>query len=377
MVAESVRMAEEVHAFGAAEAERHRMDALVRSFQDRYVRTRTLSATVPVLYQSAVIFLLVAGLGILYALGSGQMAALGAVVLLLVRASAYGQQLQTAYQGLGESLPYLDRMTNAIQSYTGTPTRPGHIRIDALRTIEFRSVSFAYRKDVPVLCDLSFAITAGEAIGVVGPTGAGKSTLLQVLLRLREPSAGAYLINGVPVSDLDDADWHRRVAYLPQEPHLLDGTVAENIRFFRDWIPNEAVERAARLAHIHEDVLSWPDGYDTFIGHRVDAISGGQRQRICLARALAGAPQFLILDEPTSALDPHSERLIQESLDELHGKAAMLVIAHRISTLKVCDRVMVIRRGCLEAFAPVDLLYNVNEFYRNSVQLSTSGTPRP
>lgn len=372
-VAESVRMAEEVHVFGAAEAERSRIGSLVETLRKNYVRTRRLSAIVPVLYQSAVIFLLVAGLGLLFAIGTTRVAALGAVVLLLVRASAYGQQLQTAYQGLGESLPYLDRVTDAAERYRARAVRPGDRPLDSVRTIEFDSVSFAYRPDSPVLRDVNFTIKAGEAIGVVGPTGAGKSTLLQLLLRLRDPSAGTYRVNGLPAGEIDDGAWHRKVAYLPQEPHLLNGTVADNIRFYRDWVDDVAIERAARLAHIDGDIVSWANGYQTVVGQRADAVSGGQRQRLCLARALAGTPELLILDEPTSALDPHSERLIQESLEALHDKLTVFVVAHRLTTLSLCDRVMVIRDGHLEAFAPAGSLYDSNEFYRHAVDLAATG----
>ena len=253
-------MAEEIEVFGAAPAERTRIDSLVGSLQERYVHTRTLSALVPILYQSAVIILIVAGLAFLYGIGTDRIAALGAVVLLLVRAAAYGQRLLTAYQGLGEALPYLDRLTQAIEHYRATARRPGHRPIDSVRTVGFESVGFEYRPQTPVLRDVSFAIQAGEAIGVVGPSGAGKSTLVQILLRLREPSAGAYVVNGVPAGEIEDEGWHRRVAYLPQEPHLLGGTVVENIRFYRDWIDDDAIVRAARLAHIHADIMSWADG---------------------------------------------------------------------------------------------------------------------
>jgi len=374
-VAESVRMAEEVEVFGAVQAERSRVNSLVKSLQENFVRTRTLSAIVPVLYQSAVIFLLVAGLGLLYAIGRTRLAALGAVVLLLVRASSYGQQLQTAYQGLGEALPYLDRLTSAIEHYHANRQRSGHRPIDSVRTVEFESVSFAYRPRSPVLRDISFSIEAGEAIGVVGPSGAGKSTLVQLLLRLREPSTGCYRVNGISAGEIDDGAWHRKVAYLPQEPHLLAGSAAENIRFYRDWVDNDAIQRAARLAHIDADIMSWADGYQTIVGQRADAVSGGQRQRLCLARALAGVPELLILDEPTSSLDLQSEHLIQKSLEGLRGNLMLVVIAHRLTTLNLCDRVMVIRGGHLEAFAPAALLYNSNDFYRRAVHLAAAGKP--
>jgi ATP-binding cassette subfamily B protein len=372
-VAESVRMAEEVHVFGAMDAERSRIGALIKALETRFVSTRALSVMVPVLYQGGVVFLLIGGLALLYALGTGRLATLGAIVILLLRASAYGQKTQTAYQHLGESLPYLDRVTRSIEHYRGHEREPGDRPISSIEVVELEDVSFNYRPDVPALHSVSFAIRAGEAIGMVGPTGAGKSTILQILLRLREPNSGSYRINGVPAAEIDDHVWARKVAFLPQEPHLLHASVADNIRFFREWVDEAAIRRAARLAHIDEDVMSWRDGYGTIIGQRRDAVSGGQRQRLCLARALAGVPKLLILDEPTSSLDPQSERLIQESLEELRGDLTLVVVAHRLSTLQLCDRVMVIRDGRLEAFEPARRLYDSNDFYRRATDLAAAG----
>jgi ATP-binding cassette subfamily B protein len=373
-VAESVRMAEEIHVFGVADAERSRVRRLIGALERDFVRTRSLSALVPVLYQGTILSLLVAGLALLYALGATQIVSLGAVVLLLVRASSYGQQLQTAYQSLGESLPYLDRVTHAIDEFRGVAARRGDRRIESIRTLEFIDVSFSYHANAPLLRDLSFSIGTGEAVGVVGPTGAGKSTILQLLLRLREPTHGRYLVNAMPAAEIENEQWHRKVAYLPQEPHLLHATVADNIRFLRDWVTEDAIERAARLAHIHEEIESWADGYETLIGQRADAVSGGQRQRLCLARCIAGSPELLILDEPTSSLDAQSERLIQESLTALRGTLTIIVVAHRVTTLDLCDRVMVVRAGRLEAFEPAASLYASNEFFRGAVDLATTGT---
>jgi ABC-type multidrug transport system fused ATPase/permease subunit len=163
------------------------------------------------------------------------------------------------------------------------------------------------------------------------------------------------------------------VSYVPQEPRLIHGTVAENIRFYRD-LSDDVVHRAAHLAQIHEEIETWPLGYQTIISQRAQAVSGGQRQRLCLARALAGTPLMLVLDEPTSALDARSEALVQESLAALKGRLTLFVIAHRLSTLRLCDRVMVLRDGKLEAFAPPNAVVESNEFYKNAVVLSQSAS---
>jgi ATP-binding cassette, subfamily B, bacterial len=376
-IAESVRMAEEVQVFGIAAWERSRVISLVKSLEGHFVQTRFLSRIVPAVYQGVLIVLIVASLAILYAIGTegDRLAALGAVVLLLVRASNYGQAIQVAYQGVGESVPYIERVARATSRYVENVRDPGHRALDSVQAIEFQSVSFEYRSESPVLQGVSFSIRAGEAIGVVGPSGAGKSTLVQLLLRLRDPVSGSYLVNGISAKEVDDVTWHHKVSYLPQEPHLLNATVAENIRFFRDWVEDDAVESAARLAQVHHDIATWPDGYLTTVGHRANSLSGGQIQRLCLARALAGAPQVLILDEPTSSLDLHSEQLIQESLQGLRGTLTLIVVAHRLTTLSLCDRVMVIRGGRLEAFAPPAPLYNSNDYYRRAVDLAGVGKP--
>ena len=164
--------------------------------------------------------------------------------------------------------------------------------------------------------------------------------------------------------------WYRRVAFVPQEPRLFRGTIADNIRFFRDELDQDAIERAAKLAYLHDDVMGWADGYDTDVGERGGAVSGGQRQRIVLARALAEEPDVLILDEPTSALDMKSESLVQDTLEGLKGHSTMFIIAHRLSTLNACDRIMVLSNGQLQGFDTHAELRRSNPFFAEAVELS-------
>src|SRR5262249_17350111 len=163
----------------------------------------------------------------------------------------------------------------------------------------------------------SFTVAKGEVIGVVGPSGAGKSTLVQLLLRLREPTTGKMLTDGHDVRELSLDDWYRRFTFVPQEARLFSGTVGDNIRFFREDVDQAAIELAAKRAHLHEEIMAWPDAYDTPVGERGGQLSGGQRQRLCIARALADDPDVIVLDEPTSSLDIRSDALIRETLAEL------------------------------------------------------------
>jgi len=372
-VGQAARLAEETHVFGVAAAQRRRMDEFVNSTRAFFYRTQMLSRLTPGIYQSCIYLLVVAGLAVLYAAHSGHVASLGAVVLLLIRAGAYGQQIQTSYQTLRQNLPFVERVRDVERRYEASIPVTGSRRISQIRSLAFESVSFGYTPGRAVLSDINFEVVGGEAIGIIGPSGAGKSTLVQILLRLRPPEYGRYLVNGVSADEFAREDWYSRVAYVPQEPRLLHASVADNIRFYRD-LDDASVEEAARLARIHADVLSWASGYDTVVGPRADAVSGGQQQRICIARALAAQPEVLVLDEPTSALDPRSESLLQESLVALKRQLTLFIIAHRMSTLDICNRVMVIVDGQLEDFDTPAGLDRRSAYYRSARALA-SGTP--
>jgi ABC-type multidrug transport system fused ATPase/permease subunit len=370
-VNEIVRLAEEAQVFGAARAQRARASRLVEAVRGPLTHVQTISRLSPGLYQTFVYLLLVIALLALNTIGGGQLTSLGAVVLLLVRAGMYGQQVQTGYQGMLTALPFLDRLYDAQRYYEESALPTGSLPLQTVESITFDDVSFAYAAGQPVLSNIAFEVEAGEAVGIIGPSGAGKSTLVQLLLGLRLPDSGRYLVNGVPAQQYDRADWHERVAYVPQQPRLLHASVAENIRFFRA-IDDAAVERAARLAGIHDDVLTWPHRYETVVGPRADAVSGGQQQRICLARALAANPTILVLDEPTSSLDPHTESLIQQSLIALKQNLTLFVVAHRMSTLDICDRLMIIIDGRLQAIGSVAELRSNSAYYRSVSALDHS-----
>jgi ABC-type multidrug transport system fused ATPase/permease subunit len=369
-IGEAIRMSEETQVFGVGSSQKGRIEGLAAQSRHLYFLTQLWGRLVPSLYQSLVYLIVVGGLAVIYEAGAGHAASIGAVVLLLVRAGTYAQQVQSAYQAARQSLPFIERLEVAERLYSENRRPTGNRSLSAVDRIAFEDVSFSYREGVPVLSGLTFHTNGGETIGVVGPSGAGKSTMVQLLLRLRTPDRGHYLINGDEALDIKPDDWHRQVGYVPQEPRLTHASVAENIRYFREDIGDADIERAAKLARIHDDIIGWSQGYDTIVGPRADAVSGGQRQRLCMARALASNPTFMVLDEPTSALDPRSEALLQQSLMGLAGDMSLFIIAHRMSTLNICDRVMVVVGGRLDALASADDLLKENSYFRSAHSIS-------
>jgi ATP-binding cassette, subfamily B, bacterial len=236
-VGEAVRLTEEMHVYGTAAQHRERIDRLVHDVETPFFHTQLLAMGVPALHQGLALVLVIGGLSALYAVGGENLGALGAIVLILVRALSYGQQLQSAYQKLNDVSPFLDRVVKEVGRYAGSEQRSGTLPVPPRSAISFDRVSFAYDDRQGVLHDVSFHVEAGETIGIVGLSGAGKSTLVQLLLRLREPDAGVFRLGGIDVRDLALDDWQRRVAYVSQEPRLLGGSVAENIRYFRERPP--------------------------------------------------------------------------------------------------------------------------------------------
>ena len=182
-------------------------------------------------------------------------------------------------------------------------------------------------------------------IGLVGPTGAGKSTLVNLVCRFYDVAEGAILVDGVDVRSFPVAEYRRHIGIVLQEPFLFFGTIAENIAYGRPEATRDEIIAAARAARCHEFILRLPDGYDSLVGERGQSLSGGERQRISIARALLIDPQILILDEATSSVDTETEREIQEALDNLIRGRTTIAIAHRLSTLRKADRIVVLERG--------------------------------
>jgi ATP-binding cassette subfamily B protein len=227
------------------------------------------------------------------------------------------------------------------------PSEGGLVPEEVVGRIEWSHVEFAYeaRPDATVLADLDLRIEPGEVVAVVGSSGAGKSTIAALVSRLYDPTRGSLRLDGRDLRELDPKWLRRQIGVVAQEPMLFSSSIEDNIRYGRTTATLEEVQRAARVANAHDFITRFPDGYATRVGERGVQLSGGQKQRVAIARAVLKDPRILILDEATSALDAESEHLVQEALDRLLENRTTLVIAHRLSTVKNADRVLVLDAG--------------------------------
>ena len=343
-VAEVSALALEMRVFGVEADEAERLVDEARTTAQASFLTRFSSLGGAALYRNATVLFLIGAVGGLYWVGNADISAVGAVIVLMVRALSYAQQAQWFSQQMNEQAPNLVALDSVIRNFEAAQERFGRVAVSRVGVVSLHAVSYSYG-DRPALRDVNLEISPGDLLGVVGPSGGGKSTLVQVLLRLRLPTIGAVLVDGRPYEELAPADWARLVSVVTQDSHLFEGTVAQNIVFHRPAITREQIVEAAHRANIAAEIERLPAGYDTELGPRGGGLSGGQRQRLAIARALVGEPNLLVLDEPTSALDVHSERLLQQTIAELEGKVTMVIVAHRLSTIAACRRLLVLDEG--------------------------------
>ena len=356
----------EIQAFGVQEQSEKYLDKLITDDAAAQRRLGMIAYSVSPVYVSLAYGAVLIALAVVASLDGQNLSSSGAVMLIMLRTLSYGQALQQGSVSLAQILPFLNSMESTISKFEGSRATGGAEQLLNIDSIVADDVSFSYTSIKPALRNVSFAFEKGQSYGLIGPSGSGKSTLVQLLLGIRDPQSGLISVNGCDLRKIDRSSWSSRVSFVPQEATLITGTVV----FFRSEISEKQMIEAARAANILEEIEKLPHGFNTNLGERAQQLSGGQRQRLSIARALAGNPQLLILDEPTSALDIKSESAIRSTIASLAGKVTIVIIAHRMSTLEVCNKLMVIQDGQLKAFGTTSELSVNNEFYKEAIRLA-------
>jgi ATP-binding cassette, subfamily B, bacterial len=274
------------------------------------------------------------------------------------------------YSQLQKSIGASERILEILETTDEKPNASPAIKLQG--KIEFDNVKFAYptRADVPVLKEINVSIQPGEKVALVGPSGSGKSTIINLLLQFYQPSGGVIRVDDVKVTDYNLHAYRSNLGVVPQEVILFGGTIRENIAYGKPGATEAELIDAARKANAWEFIETFPEGLDTVVGDRGIKLSGGQRQRVAIARAILRNPTILILDEATSSLDAHSEKLVQDALENLMQNRTTLVIAHRLSTIRKVDTILVIKEGVIaEAGNHAELSARDNGIYSNLLKL--------
>jgi len=349
IVHEAMAMLRVIVSFGREDYEHRRFREQGRVAVDERVKLTVGQSMYTLWVQTATAFgtSLVLGVGAWHVI-EGKISIGELIVLMTYIASVYQplEQISTTVGTIHDQLVQFNASLNLLDREPEVRERPDAVELGRARGyVAARDLDFSYHGRRDTLADVSFEVQPGERVAVVGHTGAGKSTLMSLLIRFYDPSSGAIEIDGVDIRDLKLDSLRDQISVVLQEPLLFSGTIAENIRYGRLEADEEEIRDAARAANAHDFIEGLPDGYGTVLGERGAHISGGERQRICVARAFLKDAPILILDEPTSSIDSRTERVILDALDDLMEGRTSFMIAHRLSTVRHADQILVMNEG--------------------------------
>jgi len=296
--------------------------------------------------------------------GSLEIGALLAAALYAKRFFDPAEEMAMFYNGYQSASAALEKISGVLEEEPSVPDPESPVDLrHAKGAVVFDDVEFAYSADTVVLPEFDLDVPAGQTIALVGSTGAGKSTLAKLMSRFYDPTRGRVTLDGVDLRDLHPKDLRRAIVMVTQEAYLFSGSVADNISLGKPDATRDEIERAARAVGAHEFIVALPDGYDTDVAKRGGRVSAGQRQLLSFARAFIADPAVLILDEATASLDIPSERMVQEALQTLLADRTAVIIAHRLSTVAIADRVLVMEHGrVVEDGTPADLIAGTGRF---------------
>jgi subfamily B ATP-binding cassette protein MsbA len=369
-VSERIGAVRLIRSYGEERREATQFAAQANRYRKQVIRTQRFSSlTSPLteIFSGFLVILIIWAGARPELLGLGAALAPEAIIVFLMAALRLTSPLKTISSFpavMAVALASAERVFDLLDQPPTEVDRPGEGEARFEREVRFEEVSFSYDGGDPVLSEVSFALPKGRVVALVGPSGAGKTTLADLLPRFHDPASGRILMDGVPLTRLTRRSLRALMGVVSQDTVLLNDTVFANIAYGSPGATREAVEAAAEAANAAAFIAQLPLGYDTLLGERGTRLSGGQRQRIAIARALLRDPPILILDEATSALDTESERLVQQAIERLMRERTVLVIAHRLATVRDADEIVVLDAGRVVQRGTHEELYRTGGLYR-------------
>lgn len=356
----------EVQSFGLSEAAANPLQDAIESDAHRGVLHGRLKGSVVPLFTTVTYLSVALSIVIFLQADRGSLDETGPILLVVLRSLSYGTAIQQAAAGLASLKPSLDFLRSRTTHLRDSRLAWGTRRFEGFESCVLEDVTFTYPEaERAALRDASLKITRGLRIGIVGPSGGGKSTMVRVILGLVKPDHGRVLVNGVSLHDYDRASWSRQVGVVPQSAQIISGSVASNVRFFRDNISEEDLWAALDIADFRGEVENMPNGIDTVIGPGHRELSGGQQQRLAIARAFAGRPALVVMDEPTSSVDAVSESVISAALGRIPRDITVLIVSHRPAILEGCDLLVTVISGEITGIGEPDYLLKSSPYLRS------------
>ena len=365
-VAQLVGIRFEVQSFGLAAAASAPLRGAVQSEAVQSERLGRLKGSVVPLFTTVTYLAVTLSILVLVNTDSGNLEKTGPILLVVLRSLSYGTAIQQAASGLASVRPSLELLRTRIDELRGGQISWGNRELERFESCRLDRVTFTYpsAKD-KALQESSLEITRGMRVGLVGPSGSGKSTITRLVLGLLQPQGGQILVNGESLHHYDRESWSRQVGVVPQAAQVISGSIADNLRFYRVGITDEALWEALEVADFRNEIAALPAGLETRVGPGHRALSGGQQQRLAIARAFAARPEFVVMDEPTSSVDAVSEGAVSDAIDTLPSGVTVIIVSHRMRILRGCDMLVVVEGGRISAVGTPEEVESKSAYVRS------------
>ena len=356
----------EAQAFGVSEAASVPLRGAIESEAVQSERLGRLKGSVVPLFTTVTYLAITLFIVILVNTSSSNLERTGPILLVVLRSLSYGTSIQQAAAGLASLRPSMELLRNRINELRRGRINWGSRRFTRFESCQLDKVAFTYvSSEEAVLQESSLEITRGMRVGIVGPSGSGKSTITRLLLGLLQPQGGQILVNGELLHDYDHESWSRQLGVVPQDTNVISGSIADNLRLYRDGITDEDLWQALEIADLRNEIAALPAGLETVVGPGHRALSGGQQQRLGIARAFATRPELVVMDEPTSSIDAASEGAVSDAIDNLPPEVTVVIVSHRMRILRCCDLLVVIEGGRVTALGDPQKVESESAYLRS------------